>query len=222
MNAPKTTGKIAGVALDMDGVIFDSERMYYESFISAVEHLNLPEAKDWARHLTGLSTAECLRFLRFRLPDTLPIERFVPYWLAERDRWLEKNGLPLMAGAEALIHALAGQCPLALVTSAERHMMEENFRLSKTDLLSCFDVVVTVEDVARPKPDPQAYERAAALLGIVTEEMLVVEDSLHGAQAAIDAGAQLLFMSGRHLPAGHTPFGALARIEHLSEVWDFI
>lgn len=54
------------------------------------------------------------------------------------------------------------------------------------------DVVVTSDDVARQKPDPAGYLRAAQLLHADAARCLVLEDSGHGVQAARAAGMDVI------------------------------
>lgn len=55
--------------------------------------------------------------------------------------------------------------------------------------------------MVNPKPHPEPYQRAAVLLGVLPEQLLVVEDSDFGATAAAEAGAKVLLLShGRIVP----------------------
>jgi beta-phosphoglucomutase-like phosphatase (HAD superfamily) len=55
-----------------------------------------------------------------------------------------------------------------------------------------FDVVVTGEDVSRPKPDPEAYLQAAGLLGVEPGDCIAIEDSVPGLASATAAGAVVI------------------------------
>jgi HAD superfamily hydrolase (TIGR01509 family) len=93
----------------------------------------------------------------------------------------------LKAGALELLDALA-LCALkvAVATSASRRAAELHLGLS--GLRARLPVVVTRNDVARGKPHPDAYLRAAELLGVPPERCLAVEDSFNGIRAAHAAG----------------------------------
>ena len=54
------------------------------------------------------------------------------------------------------------------------------------------DVLVSADDVARQKPDPAGYLRAAELLRLKPDRCLVLEDSTHGVQAARAAGMDVI------------------------------
>lgn len=60
--------------------------------------------------------------------------------------------------------------------------------LSRTELLTCFDAVITADDVERPKPAPDVYLEACRLLDVDPSDAVGLEDSVTGARAATAAG----------------------------------
>ena len=125
------------------------------------------------------------------------------------------RGVPFMPGADALIEALYAEgYPLALVTADDLDNVLADFqRSAKPELLQRFSVVITADDVARTKPDPEPYQRAAAYLGVAPEAMLVLEDSDVGAQAALAAGCPVFLLAADRQPAPHIA-SAVSRIIH--------
>jgi HAD superfamily hydrolase (TIGR01509 family) len=98
-----------------------------------------------------------------------------------------RTAVPLKPGAAELLNAL-GQHGLkkAVATSAGRHAAE--MHLGRSGLRAHLPVVVTRDDVARGKPYPDLFLRAAELLDVAPDECLAVEDSLNGIRAAHAAG----------------------------------
>ncbi len=94
---------------------------------------------------------------------------------------------PYRPGAVELVTAVrqAG-IPIALVTMSMRQMA-----LDAVGSLG-FDVVVAGDDVARPKPYPDAYEQAAQALGVDPAECIAVEDSPTGVASALAAGTHVI------------------------------
>ena len=68
------------------------------------------------------------------------------------------------------------------------HRAQVSGILELLEIRDQFDVVVTRDDVARPKPDPEIYKVAAHRLSVATSDCLVVEDSPPGITAALRAG----------------------------------
>ena len=92
-----------------------------------------------------------------------------------------------------LVHLLIASRPhlkTALVTSAARISVEA--LLDAHGLASLFDVVVTGDDVREHKPHPEAYQTAAALLGVRPDESLIYEDSDIGIASAEAFGGHTL------------------------------
>lgn len=89
--------------------------------------------------------------------------------------------------AEAFVREASRQGKaIAVVTVATKDVVVPV--LNQLDLLDLVDVVVALEDVVRPKPEPDCYLRTLELLGIQPEDALVFEDSPTGLSAARSAG----------------------------------
>jgi HAD superfamily hydrolase (TIGR01509 family) len=67
--------------------------------------------------------------------------------------------------------------------------------LQQSEILDFFSVVLSNEDVNKPKPDPEIYRLAMQTLGVSPDVTLVVEDNEHGRLAATNAGAHVLMVS---------------------------
>ncbi|GAA0502183.1 phosphoglycolate phosphatase [Paractinoplanes deccanensis] len=175
---------------DMDGTLVDSEKVWeialHELAARAGGTLS-PEA----RHaMIGSSMANSMRILREDLgqpdrPEAPDVE-----WLTGRVFELFGEGLVWRPGAMELLQAvrLAG-LPTALVTSTGRRLVEVAL---KTLGAENFDVVVVGDEVTMPKPDPEPYRTAAALLGVPIEECVAIEDSPTGVASALASGAAVL------------------------------
>jgi HAD superfamily hydrolase (TIGR01509 family) len=88
----------------------------------------------------------------------------------------------------ALLDALrAAGVPVGLVSNSRRGFVERG--LCAAGLDGAFAVIVTAEEVARPKPAPDAYVAAAVALGAAPSACAVLEDSPTGVAAGRAAGA---------------------------------
>jgi HAD superfamily hydrolase (TIGR01509 family) len=97
-------------------------------------------------------------------------------------------GIEPMPGAVALLAALrAVAVPVGLVSNSRRGFVERGLRAAGLD--GAFAVIVTAEEVARPKPAPDAYVAAAVALGAAPSACAVLEDSPTGLAAGRAAGA---------------------------------
>jgi len=77
---------------------------------------------------------------------------------------------------------------LAIVTTKKRDIVEKGLALTKLDQF--FDVVVTLDDVEKAKPDPEPVFTALKLLGSTPEEAIMVGDNYHDILAGQRAEAR--------------------------------
>ena len=92
-------------------------------------------------------------------------------------------------------------CQTALVTMSQR---PEALKVVRAlDLESTLDLILTREDVEKPKPDPEIYLLAAKRFNVPPEECLVLEDSPAGARAAVAAGTNVVAVATPFTAAGH-------------------
>jgi len=91
-------------------------------------------------------------------------------------------------------------CRTALATMSYRK--EALHVLKSLDLEQYLDQVLTREDVAQPKPDPEIYLLAAERLGVEPRDCLVIEDSPNGAQAGVAAGMNVIAVATPFTIAG--------------------
>jgi len=101
-----------------------------------------------------------------------------------------RDGVEARPGARELVEALAGRRRLGIASNSPRKWVEAV--LASAGLTAPFDVVVTSEEVAEPKPAPDVYLRAAELLGSPAGETVALEDSPPGAAAARAAGMYVI------------------------------
>jgi HAD superfamily hydrolase (TIGR01509 family) len=127
--------------------------------------------------------AEMRRFFGWTMPQDELYARRHRHFL----RALRSSALSLMPGVERVVRALHfRRLLLAVTTSADAGAVRE--LLERFLLLDCFEAIVGGSEVARGKPDPEAYLVTARKLGVVPDECIVFEDSRVGVLAAKNAG----------------------------------
>ena len=178
---------IAGVALDLDGVLADTETQFFRAVNEILTRQDLaPLSDDEAVGLVGLDNESLWRRLREVRSLGLGLAEYTE-WVDTVARTLYARELAPADGAvELLARIRAHGLPLGLATSGETAWVEN--RLGVLGLKDAFDVVVTGDRVPRPKPHPDIYRKAALELGVAPGEALAVEDSPTGVAAAKAAG----------------------------------
>jgi HAD superfamily hydrolase (TIGR01509 family) len=202
------------VVFDMDGLMFNSEDVYTAAGTELLRrrgHEFTAELKDAMMGLPARQSFEVM--IRYcDLKETwqeLAAEsnRLFVSFLPER--------LAMMPGLLDLLAALeqAG-IPKAIATSSRNELVDPC--LGPFDLRRRFQFVLTAEDVVYGKPNPEIYLTAAQRFGTPPAEMMVLEDSQVGCQAAISAGTFAVAVRGDH--SRHQEFtGASLVVDSLSD-----
>lgn len=180
---------LQGVLFDMDGTLLDSEKLWdvaLEDLASALGGDLSPRAR---QRMVGSSLARSIAIMH----DDLGIDadpQSSGAYLTERAAELFRTALVWKPGARALLHAVhdAG-VPAALVTSTNRPLTEIALDTLGREL---FAASVCGDEVVRPKPHPEPYLTAAALIGASPEQCVAIEDSPLGIAAAEAAGCVVL------------------------------
>lgn len=221
---------IRAIIFDLDGTLVQSEKLKALSYAIAVQRvrgLAEPElqAIEAYRQIVGASRDVASRHITDSLrleDDLLPLvgrygasqawevlsamRKAIYDDMVADPKILRDNQWPHTVGL--LRVAKETTCGTALATMSFRQ--EALHVLKALDLENALDVVLTREDVQKPKPDPEIYLLAARKLDVPPEECLVIEDSPNGVRAGVGAGMNVVALA--------TPFTSLQL--HSSQVLD--
>lgn len=170
-----------GLLFDNDGVLVDSEPSVVASWTRWAVDSGLDPAEVMAA-VPGRRAADTVAL--FVKPED--VERSVA--LITRYELEDVAGTVAIDGVLDLVAQLDG-VPWAVVTSGVRELATARLRAAGVPVPP---VVVTAEDVAAGKPDPEPYLTGAGRLALSPEETIVLEDSPSGVRAGLAAGAAVL------------------------------
>jgi HAD superfamily hydrolase (TIGR01509 family) len=184
---------IEAVLLDMDGTLLDTEKVYLESTIAALNSLGYTEGVTALCHgMIGIPGPECELLLRAHFGADFPFQEANRLFAANCVEILA-SGLALKHGTVDLLDAIdAAGVPKAIVTSSSRRTADRHLELA--GIGGRFDAILTRDDVSRGKPHPDLYLLAAERLGTSAQACIAVEDSNPGVAAAHAAGAITLMV----------------------------
>jgi HAD superfamily hydrolase (TIGR01509 family) len=191
--------ELQAVLFDMDGLLVDSEPLWFEVEAAIMARMGSPWGPADQEHLIGGSLPRSTAYMQRKA--TVPVaQEVIAQWLVQGMAELVRGrGVQLMPGAAGLLAEIeAAGIPFALVTSAEREIMDATLAVIGVQ----FPATVCAADVTRKKPDPEPYLRAAALLGAAPERCVALEDSPTGLAAAHAAGCAVIAVPSVPPPPG--------------------
>lgn len=178
-----------GIFWDNDGVLMETEHLYYQANAEALAQagvdlaleefcrISLRQGESVLDLAVGSGDAGVLRRVRDAIYFRL---------LGEQVR--------VFPGVPETLKRLHGRLPMAIVTSCRRDNFMQMHRTS--GLLGYFDFILTREDYGSSKPDPEPYQTACARAGLDPVRCLAIEDSERGVISAARAGLAVAAIPG--------------------------
>jgi HAD superfamily hydrolase (TIGR01509 family) len=183
---------IKAVIFDMDGVLIDARDWHYEALnralallgyeITRYEHLSTYDGLPTGRKLQMLTVERGLPAELHPFLNSLK-QQYTLEFVATRCK-------PVFQHQFMLARLKKAGYALGVASNSVRRTVEE--MMERADLARYLDLMVSNEDVARGKPDPEIYLKAMGTLDVAPEECVIVEDNENGIRAATAAGAHVL------------------------------
>jgi pseudouridine 5'-phosphatase len=187
---------IRAVCFDLDGLMFNTEHVFYESAEVLLQRRGLAMSRGAMDAMLGRRPLESFQ----ALIDYLNLTEGPAELLAESRvvfHELLDTKLQPMPGLFDLLDLLESLgLPKGVATSSPRDYLENVF--GRFNLLSRFPVALTAESVTHGKPHPEIYIKAAEKLGVTPAEMLVLEDTQTGTRSGAAAGAFVVSVPHEH------------------------
>lgn len=192
---------IKHLIFDCDGVLIDSEYVAVQVMLKMLAPFGYQSSfQAFSSQFTGMLDTEILKYLNEQ--EGLPFPaNFYQEIEAERDRVFAEELKPV-AGMPELVKSIS--FPKSVVSNS--HVAHVQMSLDICGIRPLFEErIYSSEHVPKPKPHPDVYLHALQSLSLSPDEVLVVEDSLTGVQAAKGAGCKVIgFAGASHISDGHS------------------
>lgn len=179
----------AAYLFDLDGTLVDTMPLHYRAYADVFREDGLTlQQEDYAALVGAPARIALPKFLASAGEEGAGDERVAEIHARKKvafDRLLGTTR-PTLLPAAAILARMRGVRPCALVSSGNRHGVEAIVRAMGWG--DAFGVIITGDDVARGKPDPEPFLMAADRLGVIAADCVVYEDTAEGLESARRAG----------------------------------
>jgi HAD superfamily hydrolase (TIGR01509 family) len=186
----------------MDGTLVDSAEYHWQAWRDTMAREGHPITHEQFLASFGQRNDSILRAWLGAKATPEAIQRIGDAKESIYREQVRDNGIEPLPGVAQWIHRLHEQGWRQAIASAAPRKNVETI-LEAIHSADCFEAIVSADDVHRGKPDPEVFVVAAKKLGVPTTHCIVVEDALHGIEAARAAQMKSIGISrdGKPLPA---------------------
>lgn len=209
--------RIKAAVFDMDGVLFDTERLFMECWKKVAAERRVRNIEKVAMGSVGLNLRDTRALFMKECGADFPFDEYYEACgKVFRDR-VDKDGLPLKPGVrEILTYLKEGGYRIALASSTSRRGVLSH--LKRAGITDFFEVIVGGDMIEHGKPEPDIYLKACEELSVEPGDAIAIEDSYNGLQSAYTAGLKPVMVPDLIPPTPEIEALLYARCDSLLEV----
>lgn len=211
---------VQGIIFDMDGLMFDTETLYYKATQEAADKLGFSYNFATYEEYIGVSDEEVWQAYH-EIYDSLfgqqAVNTFINRSFDRAVELFESGAAEVKPGLKELLAYLQEENIKCCVASSNQRRII-NILLEKNNLTEEFSHIVSFEDVTKAKPDPEIFEIAADRFDLPKENLLILEDSKNGILAADQAGIDVIMVPDLIKPIPEIKEKTSAVLPSLNEV----
>lgn len=212
---------VKGVIFDMDGTMFDTERMLTIAWQKAGEKMGITISMELMDECRGKSSEAIGQILKSEFGEEFDYGRICMFKNQIYHEMIKKDGVPVKKGLKELLEFLKEQkIPAAVATSTGRNSAE--MILKTAGVYEEFTAFMYGDMLKASKPEPDIFLEAARKLGQESEDCLVVEDSISGILAGKAAGGYVIYIPDLVEVPEEVKEGITAEMPDLSHVIGWI
>jgi len=208
------------VIFDMDGVMFDTEKISHRSWKKLGKKYNYNIDDDIFKKTVGLNIKSTQQVYKKHFGANFPFEKMKNEEIKMMKDYILSEGAPVKEGVYELLSYIKNRnLKIALATLALKERAELLLNLS--DTRKYFDVITCGDKIINGKPDPDIFLKTAQKLSCEPENCVVLEDSENGITAAYRAGMLPILILDFIRPGKEIEAMLFKRFDNLKEVKEY-
>lgn len=212
---------VEAVVFDMDGLIFDSERVVQRSWNDAGEILGYGRIGEHIYNTLGFNVKRREQYFKSVYGADFKMEEFNQITRERFHEIVGQEGLGVKPGVRELLEYLKSRGIKTAVATSSRKEYSTRI-LTEAGLMRYFDGAVFGDMVENAKPDPEIYLKACDAIGAKPENSVALEDAPAGIRAAHAAGMTTLMIPDLVEPDEETKKLYFRKFNSLLEVLEFL
>ncbi len=178
--------KYKAILLDMDGLMFDTERLSDTIWMELCGDEKFPVTSEHLKQIRGKNKQGCRDTFMGFFGDSFPYDEITGKINVRMNEMLNKQ-VPIKTGlVEFLKAAQSKNIPVAVASSTNKEKIARNLKVA--DVEKYITLVVGGDEVENSKPNPEIFLLAAKRLGVSADDCIAFEDSFNGVKSASSAG----------------------------------
>ena len=209
------------VIFDMDGLMFDTERLRMRAWDYAGQRAGIGPAGYMVLRTLGMSPERSRQEWQRAFGSQYCPEQLQTYKQEFYRLWRKEHHIPVMKGLLPLLQMLrTQQRPLAVASSSVEEEVRWNLKDAGVEVF--FPVIVAGDMATRSKPAPDIYLETCRRLGTEPSACWALEDSANGIRAAYSAGCRCILVPDLQPATEETTAMAAAVCRDLFQVRTFL
>lgn len=182
---------LSGAVFDMDGLMFDTERVYRDTWVRLADLYGVPHNPEFPKAVCGTSGSHMVEVIRSYYPQ-VDAQRFCDDCLRLVDESLQEE-VPVKKGLYEILEGMKKRgIRMAVASSSLPDLIRRN--LNKAGVYDYFDAVISGTEVEHGKPAPDIFLLAAERIGLPPSQCYVFEDGRNGIYAGVAAGCRTIMI----------------------------
>lgn len=205
------------VIFDMDGLMFDTERVFIQAWDYAGEKIGVGKAGYMVYKTLGMNIVASYNIWKEEFGDKYNQEELRKYTKEFLQKYYSENKVPIKKGLYVLLAYLKQlNCKMAVASSSPRWEVEKH--LKDAEIYDYFVGIICGDMIQNSKPDPEIYLKACELLESQPNECFALEDSKNGLLSAYRAGCKPIMVPDLWQPDEETLQIIVAKYDNLEQL----